>query len=150
MNRIKFLQQELSYLQKQITKQQSIQETIKDKQTKYNQYRTEKYNNKFNQLKNTKRKSRQRKHIHNRQNLHYEKEHTLDIQYSNLLQKFMSVYEYEIKNTSDHMIFFELKKALHTYLQDTAIKAFEAVLNLDLKEFNVLKWLFNQNTFRDV
>ena len=62
----------------------------------------------------------------------------------------MSVYEYEIKNASDHMIFFELKKALHTYLQDTAIKAFEAVLNLDLKEFNVLKWLFNQNTFRDV
>ena len=54
----------------------------------------------------------------------------------------MSVYELEITNTSDQMIFLELRTALYTYLKDTALKAFEAVLNLDIKEFNVLKWLF--------
>ena len=111
MNRIKFLQQELSYLQKQVTKQQNIQETITNKNIKYDQYRTEKYYDKNNQIKNNKRKFWQMKHIHKRNNLHYEKEHTLDMQYSNLLQKFMSVYKYEIKNANDHMVFFDLKKA---------------------------------------
>ena len=74
----------------------------------------------------------------------------LDIQYSKMLQKFMSIYEYQITCADDKMVFFELKKALHTYLKDTAFKAFEAVLNLDTKEFNVLKWLFKQDSFRDV
>ena len=56
----------------------------------------------------------------------------------------MSVYEHEITNASDQMIFLELKSALHTYLKDTALKAFEAVLNLDIKDFNVLNNFLNK------
>ena len=51
----------------------------------------------------------------------------------------MSVYEHEITNTSDQMIFFKLRTTLHTYLKDTALKAFETVVYLDTKEFNTLK-----------
>ena len=81
---------------------------------------------------------------------HDDKQQTIDFQYLQMLQKFISVYEHQITNTNNQIIFFELKKALHTYLKNMAFKAFEVVLCLDTKEFNVLKWLFRQDSFRDV
>ena len=67
-----------------------------------------------------------------------------------VLQNFIKVNEHEVSNTSDHMVFFDMNKALHNYPKNNAIRTLEAVLNLDKKEFNVLRWLFQQDSFPDI
>ena len=88
--------------------------------------------------------------MHKKYRTAYEKECNLHIHYSELLQKFMSVYTQHIQNANEQMIFYEFKKAIHTFLQNKAIKAFEAVLELNLQEFETLQWLFEQESFRDI
>ena len=148
--RLEFLQQELSLLEKQIHRNGNIKCTNNNNNWKYKHYQTEYIHDQYNQIKRRNTKNRRRKHIKQIHKSYDNKQQAIDFQYSQMLQKFMSVYEHEITNTSDQMIFLELRTALHTYLKDTALKAFEAVLNLDIKEFNVLKWLFKQDSFKDV
>ena len=96
-------------------RKENIKCTNNNNNWKYKHYKTEYINDQYNQIKRRNTKDRRKKHIKRMHKSYDNKQQAIDFQYSQMLQKFMSVYEHEIKNTSDQMIFLELRTALHTY-----------------------------------
>ena len=93
--RLEFLQRELSLLEKQIHRKENTKCTNNNNNWKYKHYQTEYIHGQYNQIKRRNTKNRRRKHIKQIHKSYDDKQQAIDFQYSQMLQKFMSVYEHE-------------------------------------------------------